>query len=147
MAHVPYTREEFAASIKHDSWELSELVEDAPIVTVMNLLFQQLAGWQAYLLANASGHNNHARQSEGKGVGKNNGLFGGVNHFMPSSPLYEKKDEHLILLSDLGLAITLTAVILIGRSYGWMNIFVWYGIPYLWVNHWIGTFYLTSKFP
>merc|ERR1711977_670505 len=52
-----------------------------------------------------TGHNKHEKQPEGKGMGKQNGWFGGVNHFNPSSPLYERKDEKLILLSDLGLAI------------------------------------------
>ena len=56
----------------------------------------------------------------------------------PYSPLYERKDEKLILLSDLGLAITGFALYLVGKNYGWMNLLVWYGIPYLWVNHWLG---------
>lgn len=138
MAHVPSTRERYAKSINAQSLDLSELVEDAPFVTAIELVFHQLIGWQAYLLLNATGHNNHEKQSEGKGVGRFNGWFGGVNHFIPSSPLYEKKDEHLILLSDLGLALTMAMLYLVARSYGWLNVLVWYGVPYLWVNHWIG---------
>lgn len=91
-----------------------------------------------YLTTNVTGHNNHHKQTEGKGVGKKNGYFSGVNHFNPSSPLYEKKDEKLILLSDLGLALMGTALYFLGQKFGFSNMLVWYWIPYLWVNHWLG---------
>ena len=28
----------------------------------------------------------------------------------------------------------------IAQTYGWGNLLVWYGVPYLWVNHWLGMF-------
>jgi len=90
-----------------------------------------------YLLTNVTGHNNHHKQTEGKGKGKENGFFGGVNHFNPSSPLYEKKHEPSIILSDIGIAITGTALYYVGSNFGWSNLLVWYFLPYLWVNHWL----------
>merc|ERR1711977_746895 len=84
-----------------------------------------------------TGHNKHEKQPEGKGMGKQNGWFGGVNHFNPSSPLYERKDEKLILLSDLGLAIVGSVLYMLGNRFGWSNMLVWYFVPYLWVNHWL----------
>ena len=102
------------------------------------MIGQQLVGWLLYLFFNTTGHNCHERQAEGRGKGKKNGLGGGVNHFDPSSPLYEAKDGKLILLSDLGLAISAGTLILIGKNYGWANLAVWYFLPYLWVNHWLG---------
>ncbi|KAF2746701.1 delta(12) fatty acid desaturase [Sporormia fimetaria CBS 119925] len=137
MVFVPKTREEYASRVGKFVHELHELTEETPIATALHMVGQQLAGWPLYLFNNVTGHNNHERQSEGKGKGKRNGWFGGVNHFNPSSPLYEKKDEHLILLSDLGLGLTLTALAYVGRNFGWTNLLVWYGIPYLWVNHWL----------
>ncbi|PSK45181.1 fatty acid desaturase-like protein 2 [Elsinoe australis] len=137
MVFVPKTREVFASRVGAAVHELHELAEDTPIATALHLLYQQLGGWPAYLIVNVTGHNNHSKQVEGKGVGKQNGFGGGVNHFFPSSPLYEKKDEHLILLSDLGLAITGTVLYFIGSNYGWSNLLVWYFLPYLWVNHWL----------
>ncbi|ORY18019.1 fatty acid desaturase-domain-containing protein [Clohesyomyces aquaticus] len=137
MVFVPKTRERYASRIGKMAHELAELAEETPIATAIHLFGQQIGGWPAYLFANVTGHNNHDRQPEGKGKGKKNGLFSGVNHFNPSSPLYEKRDEHLILLSDLGLAITLGVLFLIGKNYGWANVMVWYGVPYLWVNHWL----------
>ncbi|KAI4869190.1 Delta(12) fatty acid desaturase [Hypoxylon rubiginosum] len=137
MVFVPKTREERASRIGKLAHELSELGEETPIVTFLMLLGQQLIGWPNYLMTNVTGHNHHERQSEGRGKGKRNGWFKGVNHFNPSSPLYEAKDAKLILLSDLGLAITISALVMLGNKFGWSNLFVWYFLPYLWVNHWL----------
>jgi omega-6 fatty acid desaturase (delta-12 desaturase) len=121
-------------------------MEETPLATVVHLIGQQIGGWPMYLITNVTGHNFHARQREGRGKGKENGFGGGVNHFNPSSPLYEAKDAKLIALSDLGLAITASVLYLIGKNYGFTNLLVWYFIPYLWVNHWLGTFHLQSLF-
>lgn len=137
MVHIPKTREIFASRVHKLAHQLDELTEETPIATIIHLITQQLGGWPAYLITNVTGHNFHERQPEGKGKGKQNGFLGGVNHFNPSSPLYEKKDEHLILLSDLGIAITLGALIYIGKTFGFANLAVWYLVPWLWVNHWL----------
>ena len=140
MVFVPDTREEISSITGKMLYEIHELAEETPLWTMFHLLIQQFGGWPAYLLINVTGHNNHERQPEGKGKGKTNGLFGGVNHFAITSPLYEKKDEPLILLSDLGLAIVGGLLYLVGHNFGWSNLLVWYILPYLWVNHWLGMF-------
>ncbi|KAL8791220.1 MAG: hypothetical protein Q9213_000177 [Squamulea squamosa] len=137
MVFVPKTREEYASKLGYYAHELTELMEETPIVTAGTMIGQQLVGWLLYITANVTGHNYHERQIEGRGKGKHNGFGGGVNHFDPSSPLYEAKDSKLILLSDLGLGITFAALFLIGSKFGWANLAVWYLIPYLWVNHWL----------
>ncbi|AEO67883.1 228e8849-69f5-4b99-859c-bd9b91f096e7 [Thermothielavioides terrestris] len=137
MVFLPRTREQHATRIGRLAHELSELTEEAPIVTFLQLLGQQLFGWWNYLLTNVTGHDNHERQREGRGKGKKNGFGGGVNHFDPRSPLYENRDSMYILLSDLGLAIAISALIYLGKTFGWSNMFVWYFLPYLWVNHWL----------
>ena len=139
MVFVPKTREQYASRLGHLAHEIHELTEETPIATAYHLISQQLAGWLVYLTTNVTGHNYHERQHEGRGIGKKNGLGGGVNHFNPSSPLYEAKDAKLILLSDLGLGITFSALYLIGKNYGFASLTVWYILPYLWVNHWLGT--------
>ena len=140
MVFVPKTRPEYASRVGRAVHELNELLEETPFLTASNVIMQQLFGWPMYLLTNVTGHNNHENQPEGRGKGKRNGYFTGVNHFNPSSPLYEAKDAKLILLSDLGLAITGLVLYYVGTTYGWLNLLVWYGIPYLWVNHWLGRF-------
>ena len=138
MVFVPTTRERMAERHRVTVSDVSELVEETPIYTALHLIGQQLLGWPNYLLTNTTGHDYHHRQSEGKGIDKKNGLSSGVNHFLPSSPLYERKDEHLIFLSDLGLAITGSVLFILGQRFGWLNMLVWYFAPYLWVNHWLG---------
>jgi omega-6 fatty acid desaturase (delta-12 desaturase) len=139
MVFVPKTREEYASRTGRLVHELHELTEETPIATFIHSLGQQLLGWPMYLFSNVTGHNNHERQPEGRGKGKKNGYFTGVNHFNPSSPLYEAKDAKLILLSDLGLAITISILVSLCRTYGFSNMLVWYFLPYLWVNHWLGS--------
>ncbi|KAI5778479.1 fatty acid desaturase-domain-containing protein [Geopyxis carbonaria] len=137
MAYVPQSREVYASGRGQLAHQLSELADDTPIKTALFLIFRQLVGWQLYLMQNTSGHNNHEIQPEGRGKGKRNGFWGGVNHFNPNSPLYEAKDAKLILLSDIGLAITASVLYWVGSTYGLANLAVWYIVPYMWVNHWI----------
>jgi omega-6 fatty acid desaturase (delta-12 desaturase) len=138
MVFLPKTREVYSSRIGKLIHELDELTEETPIATLIHMVLQQLFGWPLYLIANVTGHNNHEKQHEGRGKGKVNGYFTGVNHFNPASPLYEAKDAKLILLSDVGLIIAFTVLTMIGRTYGLANLAVWYIIPYLWVNHWLG---------
>jgi omega-6 fatty acid desaturase / acyl-lipid omega-6 desaturase (Delta-12 desaturase) len=144
--HVPKTRETYATRVGKLAHELTELTEETPIFTALHLIGQQLGGWPVYIFTNTTGHDNHARQPEGRGKGKKNGFFGGVNHFDPSSPLYEAKDAKLVLLSDLGLGIAVSILVMLGRTYGWSNMFVWYFVPYLWVNHWLGKLSLLLQY-
>jgi omega-6 fatty acid desaturase (delta-12 desaturase) len=137
MVFVPKTREEYSSRIGKLAHEINELTEETPIATLIHSVGQQLFGWPLYLFMNVTGHNNHERQHEGRGKGKVNS-FWTVSHFNPSSPLYEAKDAKLILLSDLGLAIAITALTMLTKTYGFYNMAIWYFIPYLWVNHWLG---------
>lgn len=77
------TREVYASKVRRKVYELTELTEEAPLVTAL------------------VGHNYHERQSEGCGVGRYNGPAGGVNYFSFSSPLFEAKDAKYIALSEL----------------------------------------------
>jgi omega-6 fatty acid desaturase (delta-12 desaturase) len=137
MVFVPKTRQAYANRIGKLVHELDELTEETPIATLIHSIGQQLLGWPMYLFANVTGHNNHEKQPEGRGKGKSNGWFKGVNHFNPNSPLYEAKDAKLILLSDLGLAIVASVLFSLCKTYGFSNMGVWYFLPYLWVNHWL----------
>jgi omega-6 fatty acid desaturase (delta-12 desaturase) len=138
MVFLPRTREAQATRMGRLVHELSELTEETPIYTLIHLVGQQTIGWWNYLLTNVTGHNNHERQREGRGKGKKNGRGGGVNHFDPNSPLYEKRDAPYILLSDVGIAIAISALVYLSKTFGWSNMFVWYFLPYMWVNHWLG---------
>lgn len=138
MTWNPRTREEQATRLGKLTHELHELTEETPIATATTLILQQLFGWPMYILTNVTSNNFHERQREGRGKGKKNGLFGGVNHFNPSSPIFDNKHAKYIVLSDIGLAIAGAALYYLGSTFGWANMAVWYFIPYLWVNHWLG---------
>ncbi|KAI3392604.1 hypothetical protein diail_5478 [Diaporthe ilicicola] len=137
MVFVPRTREQQASRLGKMIHELSELTEETPIYTLLLLIGQQLIGWPNYLMTNVTGHNYHERQREGRGKGKHNGFGGGVNHFDPRTPLFENKDAHLVVLSDIGVGLTMTALYFLVQKFGFTNMLVWYFIPYLWVNHWL----------
>lgn len=137
MVFVPKTREVFASRVGKFLHEIDELTEEAPIMTLLHSIAQQLLGWPLYLFANVTGHDFHERQSEGRGIGKKNGFGNGVNHFDPSSPLFESKDAGLIILSDIGIGIMAMILAILCRVYGISNMTIWYFIPYLWVNHWL----------
>lgn len=138
MVFVPRTREEHCERYRIPSQELHEIVEDTPLYAAYYITTRLLFGWPTYLFTNDTGHDCHERQPEGRGKGKRNGPFQGVNHFNTSSPLYESKDAKLILLSDLGVLVTLTVLGCVGYTYGWINVWKWYVMPYLWVNSWLG---------
>lgn len=138
MVFVPRTREEHASRLGKLVHELSELAEETPIYTFVSLVIQQLAGWPTYLVSNVTGHNYHENQREGRGKGKKNGYGNGVNHFNPSSPLYDNRDAILVVLSDIGLGLAIAGLVFLGTKFGWSNLAVWYFMPYLWVNHWLG---------
>lgn len=63
------------------------------------------------------------------------------SHYSPYSPLYAPRDAKFILITDIALVVACSALFFLGQKYGWLNLLVWYGIPYLWVNHWLSMFY------
>jgi omega-6 fatty acid desaturase (delta-12 desaturase) len=136
--HVPPTRETFAAKRKMAIEELVEAAEDAPLYSALYILARQSAGWLVYLWTNNTGHDCHEKQTEGRGIGKRNGFFGGVSHFNPNSPLFDAKDAKLVWASDAGVLTALAGLAYLASNFGWANIALWYVLPYFWVNHWLG---------
>ena len=135
---VPKSRAIYASKFGKMVHEVTEMAEDAPIITALTLIGQQLVGWNLYLTTNTTGHNHHQNAANGRGVGKKNGFGNGVNHFDPDSPIFDQKDRHLIMMSDAGLLATLTVLTFIGIKYGAFVLTVGYIIPYCWVNNWLG---------
>jgi omega-6 fatty acid desaturase (delta-12 desaturase) len=140
MVFVPKTRSYYASLYGKLSDEICELMEETPIATALHLVGQQLVGWPLYIISNKTGHDHHEKQVEGRGKGKKNGFTDGVNHFNPSSPLYEYRDVKWIIASDIGLGLVATGLYFLIQKFGWQNMLVWYFLPYLWVNHWLGKF-------
>lgn len=102
--------------------ELREALEDSPIVTCYNLFIRQLFGWPAYLAINASGQRHYPA---------------GTNHFSPSSIIFKARDKWNIIVSDIGVTITLALLGYWSYKRSFTEMMVIYFIPYLWVNHWL----------
>jgi len=114
------------AQFKHGMTnELSDLIEEAPIVSLYVFVIQHTLGWFGYLLLNVSGQ---------KYPDRNRFC---VNHFNPTSPLFTRKQYNEILLSDLGVALTFLGLVFASRTWGFLAVLHYYLLPYFWVNYWL----------
>jgi omega-6 fatty acid desaturase (delta-12 desaturase) len=102
--------------------ELKEAIGDAPLYVLGNLIVQQLFGWPAYLIRNASGQRHYPRFT---------------NHFTPSSIIFRPDHKSQIVWSDLGLLIVFAILGYWTAMRGFREVFVLYVLPYLQVNHWL----------
>lgn len=101
---------------------MDDLLEDAPLWTLFNLIVQQLVGWPAYILTNASGQVCYPAWT---------------NHFNPSAIIFDQRHRSQVLLSDLGIGLMLSGLVYLGFQTSFMTVVKYYVIPYLWVNHWL----------
>lgn len=122
MVFVPKTREEFV-KLRH-AHSLEEIASDTPLSSLYQILVQQLGGWIAYLFTNVTG----------QPVAKSGW---GMNHFNPSSAIFERRDYWYIVLSDLGILIQGLVLYTWYKNYGAFNLFVNWVVPYIGVNHWL----------
>jgi len=102
--------------------QMAEAFDDAPLWVLINCLVQQLFGWPAYLFSNASGQLSYPKHT---------------NHFDPEAVIFDQRHYGQIVASDIGLGITLTALYFWAQATSYTNVFMYYGIPYLCVNHWL----------
>lgn len=101
---------------------LAELVEDAPAYAFVYLLVQQLLGWPLYLIQNSSGQAHYPK---------------GTNHFNPDAIIFDKRHRSQIIISDIGIALTIGAIALAAHLTSFRDVVAYYGIPYICVNHWL----------
>lgn len=98
-----------------------EMVEEAPLVTLYDMLLTFTVGWPGYLLLNV------ASQDYGRRA----------NHFEPSSPLFRPEERRDVVISDLGIFATLALICVAVYKYTFVTMFMWYGGPYFCVNFWL----------
>ena len=131
-AFVPHTRDSwvkrnFGEKAKANMVELAELAEDSPIMSLWYGFVHQLFGWPGYLLFNLTGQ----EYNGAKGLKITHFYFG------QDSVFFKPHELKLILLSDVGVAVMIGALIWAGQVFGSWNVIVLWGIPWLWVNNWI----------
>ncbi|KAL9115149.1 MAG: hypothetical protein Q9227_000943 [Pyrenula ochraceoflavens] len=128
--YVPPRREEYMTHFSGSTNKLGEATEDAPIVTILRLLVQQLLGFPWYLLNNITASPKSLPSQPSK-------KLLGNSHFAPWGSLFRAEEAHLVLLSDIGLVITGFLLYKWSLSTSTATVTLLYLQPYLWVNHWI----------
>jgi omega-6 fatty acid desaturase (delta-12 desaturase) len=111
---VPEKRSKAAAAA-------AEAVSESPIVSVGFIIVMLTLGWPGYLLANLTGQKYDRR----------------ANHFEPHSPLFRVSERPAVVQSVLGLLAMFGVLGYFASQYGFVNVALWYGAPYLWVNCWL----------
>lgn len=148
-SYVPVTRLAYAQRFGKTIDTITEYAEDTPLMTFLNLLFHQLFDWQIYMLVMIGmGEGWFEKKLKMRGVPESKkkrnedgtlvreyGFRG--SHYNPYSSLYNPRDAKFILITDIALLAVCAALTWLGNTHGWTNLAVWYGLPYLWVNHWL----------
>jgi hypothetical protein len=106
---------------------------DTPIITVAALIFHQVLGWPAYILMNAGAGMNSLTKSDRFTASSYK-----QSHLDPTANIFTPSEAPFVALSNVGLAITLAALYQASKSVGGWTTILAYGLPYLWMNHWIG---------
>ena len=106
---------------------------DTPIITVASLIFHQVLGWPAYILMNAGA----GKKSLTKGDRYTSSRYK-QSHLDPTAHVFTPSEAPFVALSNVGLILTMTALYVWSRSVGTSTVLLAYGLPYLWMNHWIG---------
>ncbi|KAI0007582.1 fatty acid desaturase-domain-containing protein [Xylariaceae sp. FL0662B] len=127
---VPHSREYWVKhNLGHDAdpMTVESVSEDAPIVTLWHCMLHQLFGWPLYMLDNLSGQ-------------KGQHGFPYYSHywFRKDSAIYKASELRSIFLSDVGVVLMTSLLYYLGvKPLGWWTTLVFYGVPYIWLNHWI----------
>ena len=132
-AFVPRTRESWAernlgSAAKAHTVEFTELTEDTPIASLWKCFTHQLIGWPGYLLFNLTGQSYNGA----KGLKITHFYFG------EDSVFFKKHELSMIMLSDAVVLAMIGALVYAGQVFGSWAVIVMWGVPWLWVNNWIG---------
>ncbi|KAJ5603912.1 hypothetical protein N7537_006868 [Penicillium hordei] len=128
--YVPYRRDAYAAKLNVEQSKLEDLAADTPVVTTIRIIIQQTFGWPWYLLFNlTSGPESTHPKSPGR--------WWQNSHFDPTSSLFSPGDYMSVIISDIGIGLTISGLWYLGNLFGSKSIILFYVVPWLWVNHWI----------
>lgn len=138
-AFVPDSRQswvqrKFGTEANIDDLKFSHLAEDAPLATLWHCIIHQTLGWPGYLFLNLTGQPYKVGTMQ-----KSHFYFG------EDSPFWKQDQLKLIALSDAGVMAMVAILAFVVSQIGLANMAVYYLIPYLWVNHWIGRYPLRHQ--
>jgi len=118
QVYVPKTHKQVSSVSEGD---LHDAIADSPLVAAIQIVIMLTVGWPFYLLTNAWGQNYGRR----------------ANHFEPSSPMFKPSQKSDVLLSTLGMMLTISALTWFSINYSLISMMKFYFMPYLWVNFWL----------
>jgi hypothetical protein len=125
------------AESKPEKSFLTRLVDhdaaDTPIVSLFTLAIHQLFGWPAYILINAGAGVDSLTRGRRSTVSTLK-----QSHLDPTSPVFTRAEQPYVLLSNAGIVAVFAVLYQVAQTLGYRNTFLLYGLPYLWMNHWIG---------
>jgi omega-6 fatty acid desaturase / acyl-lipid omega-6 desaturase (Delta-12 desaturase) len=100
---------------------LREAMEESPIGDLFAIVQMLFLGWPAYLILNIAGQD-----------------YGSwTNHFNPGCAIFSSRDYLNVVLSDVGIFVSLGAIALASSKFGVANVAFYYLIPYLFTNMWL----------
>lgn len=128
-----WTRTSIGKDVDPHSISAAELTEDVPLVTLWHCLLFQLFGWPLYMLDNLSG------QKGASGFPQHSHYWFGAD-----SALYKESQLQSIFISDIGVLAMSAVLFYAVRLFDLWTVCIFYGIPYLWLNQWIGKHLMPS---
>jgi len=117
QVYVPKT----ASQVTSSKEDIHNAIADSPLMSLFQIVVMLVLGWPFYLAINAWG------QSYGRRT----------NHFEPSAPMFKPSQKFEVLISDVGMIITLGVLSWFSFNYSFLSMVKYYGVPYLWVNFWL----------
>ena len=115
--------------------EFREALEDSPIAIFYNMFLHQIFGWPMYLARNASGQQHYPENTNRQSCLRFLlFLADKCSDFSPSAVIFKSSHKWQIIMSDVGVALTLALLTWWGYKRSFAEVAVIYGIPYLCVN-------------
>ncbi|KAJ2883272.1 hypothetical protein H4R27_002872 [Coemansia aciculifera] len=105
------------------AWMTDSIFDETPLYHLAMVTAQSLFGWPMYLYRNASGPK-YSR---------------GASHFNPTSVLFRTEQFGQIVISDIGLLLTIAVLTYSCWIFSPATVAFYYGVPYLMVNFWLVT--------
>lgn len=128
----PLTEDHLKTKTESQLHAILHAAEETPIVTLWNLLQQQIIGWQLYLIFNVTAGDESLPDETEKPTWWNS------SHFSPSSKLFLPSQKLYVVLSDIGILCTLGCLWILSQHVGYQNVLLLYVGPYFWVHNWLG---------
>ncbi|KAH6712203.1 oleate delta-12 desaturase [Leptodontidium sp. MPI-SDFR-AT-0119] len=145
IAFVPKTKEEWLESREARSskpiWGYWEVVEDMPIINLLILVGHQLIAWPEWRHCGASRSvvylliNNFALPRMRAYPWWKRSHF----YFRGDGPNFRPSESDDVVLSTIGVGLVGAILYAAIGRFGFHTVFLFYGAPWLWTNHWILT--------